>query len=69
MICAFFYWQLTIGWGWPVLVSMFVCLFVLAPAIGIVIEVAVMRRLGMHREIIADLQELAHRSSPPYADE
>jgi branched-chain amino acid transport system permease protein len=45
MICAFFYWQLTIGWGWPVLVSMFVCLFVLAPVIGIVIEAAVMRRL------------------------
>jgi branched-chain amino acid transport system permease protein len=45
MICAFFYWQLTIGWGWPVLPSMFVCLFVLAPVIGIVIEASVMRRL------------------------
>ena len=45
MVCAFAYWQMSIGWGWPVLVSMFVCLFVLAPAIGIVIEAAVMRRL------------------------
>jgi branched-chain amino acid transport system permease protein len=45
MICAFAYWQLSVGWGWPVLPSMFVCLFVLAPLIGIVIEAGVMRRL------------------------
>ena len=45
MVCAFAYWQMSIGWGWPTLISMLVCLFVLAPAIGIVIEVAVMRRL------------------------
>ena len=45
MICAFAYWQMSIGWGWPTLVSMLVCLFVVAPAIGIVIEAAVMRRL------------------------
>ena len=45
MVCAFAYWQMSIGWGWPTLVSMLVCLFVLAPAIGIVIEAAVMRRL------------------------
>ncbi len=45
MVCAFAYWQMSIGWGWPVLVSLLVCLFVLAPAIGIVVEVAVMRRL------------------------
>jgi branched-chain amino acid transport system permease protein len=45
MICAFAYWQMSVGWGWPVLVSMFVCVFVLAPGIGIVIEAAVMRRL------------------------
>ena len=45
MICAFAYWQMSIGWGWPVLVSMFVCIFVLAPVIGIVIEASVMRRL------------------------
>ncbi|MGP0029721.1 MAG: ABC transporter permease subunit [Acidimicrobiales bacterium] len=45
MVCAFAYWQMSIGWGWPVLVSLFVCLFVLAPVIGIAIEAAVMRRL------------------------
>jgi branched-chain amino acid transport system permease protein len=45
MICAFAYWQMSIGWGWPVLVSMLLCIFVLAPAIGIAIEAAVMRRL------------------------
>jgi branched-chain amino acid transport system permease protein len=45
MVCAFAYWQMSIGWGWPTLVSILVCLFVLAPAIGIVIEVSVMRRL------------------------
>ena len=45
MVCAFAYWQMSIGWGWPTLVSLFVCLFVLAPAIGIVTEAAVMRRL------------------------
>ena len=45
MVCAFVYWQMSIGWGWPTLVSMLVCLFVVAPAIGIAIEAAVMRRL------------------------
>jgi branched-chain amino acid transport system permease protein len=45
MICAFAYWQMTIGWGWPVLLSMFLGIFVLAPVIGMVIELAVMRRL------------------------
>ena len=45
MVCAFAYWQMSIGWGWPTLVSMLVCLFVVAPVIGIAIEAAVMRRL------------------------
>ena len=45
MICAFAYWQMSVGWGWPVLVSMFVCILVLAPVIGVVIELSVMRRL------------------------
>jgi len=45
MIAAFAYWQLRIGWGWPTLVSILVVLFVLAPLIGVVLEVAVMRRL------------------------
>ena len=45
MICAFTYWQMSIGWGWPTLLSLLLCLFVVAPIIGIVIEAAVMRRL------------------------
>ena len=45
MVCAFAYWQLSVGWGWPTLLSMLVCLFVVAPVIGIVIEAGVMRRL------------------------
>ena len=45
MIAAFAYWQMRIGWGWPALISILLCLFVLAPAMGVVIEVGVMRRL------------------------
>jgi branched-chain amino acid transport system permease protein len=45
MLAAFAYWQMHIGWGWPILVSFAVCLFVLAPVLGIVLEVGVMRRL------------------------
>jgi branched-chain amino acid transport system permease protein len=45
MVCAFAYWQMSVGWGWPTLISLLVCLFVLAPVIGIVIEAVAMRRL------------------------
>ena len=45
MLAAYAYWQMHIGWGWPILVSFAVCLFVLAPVLGIVLEVGVMRRL------------------------
>jgi branched-chain amino acid transport system permease protein len=45
MVSAFAYWQMRIGWGWPTLVSMLICLLVVAPVIGIGIEAAVMRRL------------------------
>ncbi|HEY6429646.1 MAG TPA: ABC transporter permease [Acidimicrobiales bacterium] len=45
MLAAYAYWQMHIGWGWPTLVSFAVCLFVLAPVLGIVLEVGVMRRL------------------------
>jgi branched-chain amino acid transport system permease protein len=45
MVCAYAYWQMSIGWGWPTLLSMLLCLFVVAPVIGIAIEAAVMRRL------------------------
>jgi branched-chain amino acid transport system permease protein len=45
MMAAFAYWQMRVGWGWPAMVSFVVCLFVLAPGLGIVLEAGVMRRL------------------------
>ena len=45
MMAAFAYWQMHIGWGWPTLVCFAVCLLVLAPLFGVVLEVGVMRRL------------------------
>lgn len=45
MMAAYAYWQMHIGWGWPALVSFAVCLCVLAPLLGIVLEIGVMRRL------------------------
>jgi branched-chain amino acid transport system permease protein len=43
MLAAFFYWQLTIGWGWPVPLALAVVLLVAAPALGLLIERFVMR--------------------------
>ncbi len=45
MLAAYAYWQMHIGWGWNALLSWFICLFVLAPLLGIVLEAGVMRRL------------------------
>jgi branched-chain amino acid transport system permease protein len=45
MLAAFAYWQLHVGWGWNTLLSMAICLLVLAPALGVILEVGVMRRL------------------------
>ena len=42
MLAAFTYWQLTIGWGWPVPVALAVVLLVAAPAFGAA------RRAGHH---------------------
>lgn len=43
MLAAFSFWQLTVGWGWPVPVALFVILFVLAPAFGLLVERYVLR--------------------------
>jgi branched-chain amino acid transport system permease protein len=43
MLAAFSYWQLTVGWGWPVPVALLVVLFVLAPAFGLAVERVVLR--------------------------
>jgi branched-chain amino acid transport system permease protein len=45
MLAAFAYWQMHVGWGWPAIPSFLVCLGVLAPALGIILEAGVMRRL------------------------
>ena len=45
MFLAFVYWQLRVDWGWPTPVALAVTLGVCAPAIGVVLDVLVMRRL------------------------
>jgi branched-chain amino acid transport system permease protein len=43
MLAAFTYWQLTIGWGWPVPVALAVVLLIVAPAFGLLAERVVIR--------------------------
>ena len=45
MVGAFFYWQLTVEWGWPVWVALPFVLLVAAPLLGAVIERVLMRPL------------------------
>jgi branched-chain amino acid transport system permease protein len=45
MLAAFAYWQLRFSWGWPAPIALVVVLFVLAPALGFVVERFVMRGL------------------------
>jgi branched-chain amino acid transport system permease protein len=46
MLAAFTYWQLTVGWGWPVPATLAVVLLILAPAFGLAIERFVMRPIS-----------------------
>jgi branched-chain amino acid transport system permease protein len=43
MLAAFTYWQLTVGWGWPVPVALAAVLLVAAPAFGAGIERLIIR--------------------------
>jgi branched-chain amino acid transport system permease protein len=43
MLAAFTYWQLTIGWGWPVPVALAVVLLIAAPGFGLLAERVVIR--------------------------
>jgi len=43
MLAAFTYWQLTVGWGWPVPVALAVVLLVAAPVFGLLVERIVIR--------------------------
>ena len=45
MLGAFTYWQLTIGWGWPVWLALLAVLLVLAPLVGAGIERVLIRPL------------------------
>ena len=50
-VCALVYWQLKVDWGWPTFFATVVTVFVVAPALGAFIEVAVMRGLRGTSEI------------------
>src|SRR4051794_3804349 len=45
MFLAFTYWELSVNQGWPVPLALAVTLLVIAPAIGVALDVIVMRRL------------------------
>ena len=45
MFLAFVYWELSVNQGWPVPLALVVTLLVIAPAIGVLLDVLVMRRL------------------------
>ncbi|MEU9350570.1 ABC transporter permease [Streptomyces griseoloalbus] len=43
MLAAFSYWQLAVGWGWPVPIALATVLLVLAPGFGLLVERVLMR--------------------------
>src|SRR5262249_43515621 len=43
LLPALTYWQLTVGWGWPVPAALAVVLLVLAPAFGVLVERVIIR--------------------------
>jgi branched-chain amino acid transport system permease protein len=45
MVAAFAYWEMRFGWGWPAPVALVVCLLILAPLFGAILEFGIMRRL------------------------
>lgn len=44
MLMAYVYWQLVDAWHWPILLAALVVICVLAPALGAVVEIGLMRR-------------------------
>lgn len=42
---AFVYWQLRVGYGWPTVVALVVVLLVIAPLLGVTLDILLMRRL------------------------
>lgn len=50
-IGAFVYWQLTAQWGWSAPLAMIVCVVVMGPLVGMIVEAGIMRRLEGTNEI------------------
>jgi branched-chain amino acid transport system permease protein len=62
MLAAFTYWQLTIGWGWPVPAALAAVLLVLAPLFGLGVERAIIRpvqRLGEAERLVVTVAMLS----------
>ncbi|MGN0041888.1 branched-chain amino acid ABC transporter permease [Rhodococcus sp. (in: high G+C Gram-positive bacteria)] len=61
MMAAFAYWQLSIGWGWPVWLSVITVLFVLAPAFGLLVEhlMRPVQRLGEAERLVMTIAMLS----------
>ncbi len=61
MLAAFAYWQLTAGWGWPVLPALAVVLLVLAPGFGLLVERVVrpVRALGDAERLVVTVALLS----------
>jgi branched-chain amino acid transport system permease protein len=51
MVAAFAYWEMRFGWGWPAPVALVVCLLILAPLFGAILEFGIMRRLEGTSEV------------------
>jgi branched-chain amino acid transport system permease protein len=45
MVAAFCYWQMRVEWGWPAPLALLLCVFVLAPLFGVLLQATIMRRL------------------------
>src|SRR5580704_9165704 len=51
MLAAFTYWQFRYGWNWPAPLALFAVLVVLAPLLGIVLYVVIMRGLRQTADV------------------
>lgn len=51
MLAAFLYWQLRFDWGWPAPLALFVVLGVVAPLLGAILHVGIMRGLRGTAEV------------------
>ena len=51
MLAAFTYWQFRYGWNWPARLALFTVLVVLAPLLGMVLYVGIMRGLRQTADV------------------